>query len=312
MSVRVLLLQLDRRLPNGGAGIGPAGAPASRSRQKMNRHIVLLVVALGCGCFNEPGSTTTHSGVATSSPEGSSTAPSSSSTANDSDSGVAEGVDASGTTSLAESSEGVVGSTGDDLPEPRAVWRFDGDFVEDIVGADGVAEGRVSFVASPTGMAAGPLVLASVGAVSTLVRVRLDDLTGDQVLWSLGKAGNAQAPADNSFALALADGVLQVFTETGAGGINHTAVLGPVVPAGDWVTLVVTVDADTVRAYVDGAPGPSAFYVPPETTASDFYIGGFANPDSPTLTESLHGAIDELRIWDVVLDDEQVLAVSAR
>lgn len=291
--------------------------------------LVAIVAAATTGCFSDPASSSTGSSSPTDPEASSSEATSAGSTATSSD--VASSSDAtSTTTSSAETTTSIdtsAGSTGAELPQPRAAWRFDGDLTEDIENADALAVGSVQFISSPTGMAAAPatgayidasavgsLVLASKAAFTMLVRVRLDDLEGNQMLWSLGPAwaeGEGGEPAEhNATAFSVLDGQFHLLTETGE-GTNHYLDPAPAPPTAQWSTVVVAIEADFVRVYVDGALVGASEFVPSETSTTLFYIGGLMNPVDASDTDSLHGAIDDARFWDVVLDENQVALASA-
>ena len=76
-----------------------------------------------------------------------------------------------------------------------------------------------------------------------------------------------------------------------------------VLPLRTWHFVAVTFDGQQIRFYFDGLPdGPSAVHGPLCTNDSPLYIG----VDFPLTTEYWHGAIDELRIWDVPLSDAQI------
>lgn len=279
---------------------------------------LLLASALG-GCFSEPSSSS--DGDDDESDVGSSDTSSASSTSTSSASG------SSSSTTTASSSGGTgetsTGTTADDvIPEPRAIWRFDGDMVEDIGSADATAIGNVSFVESPSSMAAviaasssyidastaGSIVLEHKDALTILMQLRLDDHSGNQMLWSLGPASH-MASERNAMSLSVLDGVFHFFTETGAAevhGINPVS--AP--PPGQWFELVVVLDAGFVSIFFDRELAVTSPFVPVETSTTEFYIGGLLNTADPAQSIPLHGAIDEVRIWDVALDDDAVVAIS--
>lgn len=293
----------------------------------MRRHKVILAIALACGCFSENTGATDVADGSDSRAESavdsgdtstaSSTTTTSSASQSDPTTGSAEVSSAtSSDTSTADTSTTAESTS----PEPRAVWRFDGDLVEDIAGADATAVGSVDFVASPSSMAATPaassyidasaaglLVLANLDAFTVFMRLRMDDHVGSQVLWSLGPAYD-MSPERNAMALSNLDGLLRLFTETGAAE-NHTVDLSSTPAIGQWVEMVVVVDADDVRVFLDSQLAGASPFLPVETSTTELYIGGLLNTSEPTATLPLHGAIDEVRIWDIALDEAQVLAI---
>ena len=299
-----------------------ARSAANPTSCKMHRHTLALSAAAIAACFNDPGAASSESGLA-STDSSSAEAGTTALTAGDAVTSLAESSTGTSTTAASESTPG---STGEELPAPRAAWRFDGDLTEDVDGADALSVGSISFVSSPTSLAAapsassyidasavGPLVLAARDAFTMLVRVRLDDLVGNQMLWSLGPAwaeGMPGEPAEhNATAFSVLDGQFHLFTETGA-GTNHYVDPAPGPPPGQWTTVVVVVDADLVRVYVDGALAGASQFVPSETSTTFFYMAGLMNTEDPADTSTLHGAIDEARFWDVALEEEQAVAVS--
>ena len=78
---------------------------------------------------------------------------------------------------------------------------------------------------------------------------------------------------------------------------------GTVLTLKTWHFVAVTFDGQQVRFYTDGlSDGSSSVQGPLCTNTKPLYIG----VDFPLSTEYWHGAIDELRIWNVVLSDAQI------
>lgn len=274
-----------------------------------------LATALSSGCYYE--ASTSSSGEESSSDGGSESSESSSAISTS----TSDATDDLESTSEASSSSDAGGSTSGGevgpLPDPRALWLFDGDMLEEIASADATAIGVVSFASSPWGeaaapsttayidaSAAGPLVLEHKDAFSILMRLRLDDHSGNQILWSLGPASHMAAER-NAMALSTYDGVLHLFTETGVAQV-HEINIASAPEVGQWVQMVVVVEAGFIRIFFDGDLAGTAAFVSAETETTEFYMGGLLNTADPAQTISLHGAIDEVRIWDVALAEEHV------
>ncbi len=83
---------------------------------------------------------------------------------------------------------------------------------------------------------------------------------------------------------------------------------GTVIPLREWHYVTLTFDGANLKFYLDGHPdGTHAFAGPLCPNNQPLYIGA----DFPGGNEFWHGAIDELRIWDVALSDAQVLEAAA-
>jgi hypothetical protein len=78
---------------------------------------------------------------------------------------------------------------------------------------------------------------------------------------------------------------------------------GTVLSLKTWHFVAITFDGLRVRFYTDGQPdGESDVRGPLCTNNKPLYIG----VDFPLTTEYWHGAIDELRIWNAALSDQQI------
>ena len=87
-----------------------------------------------------------------------------------------------------------------------------------------------------------------------------------------------------------------------AGGMCETA--GNVVPADQWTHVAVTGDGTNFRIYVNGALSQESAFQTTDGTNATYYIGG-----DPTWTgESFSGMIDDMRIYDHVLSEDDVRA----
>lgn len=284
--------------------------------------VTWFMYVLNCGCYYEAsdpssdGSDDTVNEASEVESSGATTAISTSASA------ATEDLESS-STEVGSSDDGESSGTGGvgPLPEPRAIWQFDGDMVEEIASADATAIGLVSFASSPWGeaatpgtsayidaSAAGPLVLEHKDAFSILMRVRLNDHSGNQILWSLGPASHMAAER-NAMAFSAYDGVLHLFTETATAQV-HEINIATAPAVGQWVEMVVVIDAGFIRIFYDGEIAGTAPFVPVDTQTTEFYLGGLLNTADPAQTISLHGAIDEVRLWDVALADEHVAEIA--
>ena len=87
-----------------------------------------------------------------------------------------------------------------------------------------------------------------------------------------------------------------------AGGMCETA--GNVVPADQWTHLAVTGDGTNFRIYVNGELSQESAFQTTDGTNATYYIGG----DPQWTDESYSGMIDDMRIYDHVLGEDDVRA----
>jgi len=85
-----------------------------------------------------------------------------------------------------------------------------------------------------------------------------------------------------------------------AGGMCETA--ADVVPADQWTHVAVTGDGTNFRIYVNGALSQESAFQITDGTNVNYYIGG--NPTS--LNESYAGMVDDLRVYNHVLSEDDV------
>lgn len=296
-------------------------AEPSRRERVLFWAVGWLLYALHCGCYYEESTPSAGESDDTAD-EASETESSGATTVTSTSTATTEDIESSSTEAGSSDGSESSGTSGvGPLPEPRAIWQFDGDMVEEIASADATAIGLVSFASSPWGeaatpgtsayidaSAAGPLVLEHKDAFSILLRVRLNDHSGNQILWSLGPASHMAAER-NAMAFSAYDGVLHLFTETATAQV-HEINIATAPAVGQWVEMVVVIDAGFIRIFYDGEIAGTAPFVPVDTQTTEFYLGGLLNTADPAQTISLHGAIDEVRLWDVALADEHVAEIA--
>lgn len=85
---------------------------------------------------------------------------------------------------------------------------------------------------------------------------------------------------------------------------NYRSITSSVeIPANKWHHLAIIHDGAIAKLYIDGVEDTSATLPPPTNTNQSFYIGAAAK-DSPQ--NFFHGYIDEVRIWDDALSEDQL------
>lgn len=82
--------------------------------------------------------------------------------------------------------------------------------------------------------------------------------------------------------------------------------------AGVWYHLTVTFNTNTAKLYVNGSLVASVTTAQngnfnPSNSSSNFTVGAQRNYGSGTLSAPTDGVVDELKVWNVVLTDAQVL-----
>jgi hypothetical protein len=87
-----------------------------------------------------------------------------------------------------------------------------------------------------------------------------------------------------------------------AGGMCETA--SGVVPAGQWTHAAVTGDETNFRVYVNGELSQESAFQTTDGSNTMYYIGG----DPPTTGESYAGAVDDLRVYNHVLSQDDIRA----
>jgi len=85
-----------------------------------------------------------------------------------------------------------------------------------------------------------------------------------------------------------------------AGGMCETA--ANVVPADQWTHVAVTGDGTNFRIYVNGALSRESAFQKTDGSNATYYIGG----DPPTTGESYTGMVDDLRVYNHVLSQDNI------
>jgi hypothetical protein len=85
-----------------------------------------------------------------------------------------------------------------------------------------------------------------------------------------------------------------------AGGMCETA--AGVVPADQWTHVAVTGDGTNFRIYVNGALSQESAFQTTDGSNATYYIGG----DPPTTGESYTGIVDDLRVYNHVLSQDDI------
>jgi hypothetical protein len=85
-----------------------------------------------------------------------------------------------------------------------------------------------------------------------------------------------------------------------AGGMCETA--AGVVPADQWTHVAVTGDGTNFRVYVNGALSQESAFQTTDGSNATYYIGG----DPPTTGESYTGMVDDLRVYNHVLSEDDI------
>ena len=226
----------------------------------------------------------------------------------ESSTGEGSGSSSAGSSSSTGGDDSSSSTTGPALPQPLAVFHFDGDLLDASGnGYDAAAFGDVVFVPAPEGLAVrcasedayvdadalGEEMLMHLDGFTMFTRVRID---GVGRIW--GHITVGETPETNGTWLIVEDGALRFGTEIG-NGVNQVVALGP--PPKGWADVVIVVDGTTVAYYLDGVLQISTEYTPAETTNTQLAFCGYDLPGSP-----LEGAIDELRFFDVPLAADEV------
>jgi hypothetical protein len=207
-----------------------------------------------------------------------------------------------------------------DLPDPLAWYIFNGNANDQIGDADGVEVwATVPYVPGYDGLAAQFGVdtghfdlsaslgetyaaLVNASAFSVAARVRTDEYVGTYNLVSLRNKG--ETITSNALLIQVSEGYWRVYSETGA-GVDHLVNVADVPSLGDWHDVVFVFDGTDIRMYSDGVAVGETAYVPAETMATLLKVGASVDHELPW-----RGALDDLRIYDRVLTEDEALLLS--
>jgi hypothetical protein len=119
----------------------------------------------------------------------------------------------------------------------------------------------------------------------------------------MSKMLDGEFTSDNSWQLEYGDDGRPAFTTANAMDHKVDFAVEPVV-LGNWVHLAGTWDGETKRLYVDGVLEYELPFVV-DFDGSDILIGGDENDGAPALV--FDGNIDEVRIYDRALDEDEII-----
>ncbi|MGE3630607.1 MAG: LamG-like jellyroll fold domain-containing protein, partial [Sandaracinaceae bacterium] len=125
-------------------------------------------------------------------------------------------------------------------------------------------------------------------------------------------AGKGRGESDGSnldcnYAFGFSNDVLGADFEDMATGANHPIVGHTAIPIGEWHHVAASYDGTTWRLFVDGRLDAQrrANATPRHDSIQHFGIGAAFNSQG-VAAGRLHGAIDELRVWDRARDAEEI------
>ncbi len=141
--------------------------------------------------------------------------------------------------------------------------------------------------------------------MTVYVRVRASTWETDPILFGSGDTGE-QPEATNGLWLMVTGSLATIDTETGL-GVDNMVTLGTALPLDTWLDLVFLVNWDAADLYVNGEWTEYKPFVRIDPGAEHMQIGGWITAES-----ALNGAIDDLQVYDVLLDDAQIAALPSR
>jgi len=122
-----------------------------------------------------------------------------------------------------------------------------------------------------------------------------------------GRGENDQGNLNCNYAFGFAGDVLGADFEDDATGANHPVLGKTAVPMGEWHHVAATYDGTTWRLYLDGVLDGEreSGATPRADSIQHFGIGALFN-SSGTPAGRLHGALDEVRVWDHARSGEEI------
>ncbi len=115
-----------------------------------------------------------------------------------------------------------------------------------------------------------------------------------------GRGEGDGSNVDCNYAFGFVGDVLGADFEDMASGANHPVVGRTAIPRGEWHHVAASYDGTTWRLYVDGEPDGSASTggARPRADSVQHFALGTAMNSTGTPAGRLHGALDEVRVWD--------------
>jgi hypothetical protein len=198
-------------------------------------------------------------------------------------------------------------------------WEFEGDFKDSSAGHDGDPRGNATIVYDVTrnsNVLSLPGGLLDGDAVATPAIGDLDEFT--IMMWinaeTLGSGADKisffSTPAAASVGLQIQSRAqnLQVLVGTGEG---TNKIDGSALSLNEWFHLAVTFKSDELAGYINGELDVSkVLTAAPAAAVGEAYIGNWANPDG-LFVRGLTGKMDDVRIYDTVLSQEEILQTMA-
>jgi hypothetical protein len=123
-----------------------------------------------------------------------------------------------------------------------------------------------------------------------------------------GRGENDGSNLDCNYSFGFWGEVLGADFEDAATGLNHPVTGRRAIPIGEWHHVAATYDGTTWRLYVDGALDGAAATGGAEPRADSIQHFGVGTSFNSTGVAAgrLHGAIDELRVWNHARDEAQL------
>jgi len=115
-----------------------------------------------------------------------------------------------------------------------------------------------------------------------------------------GRGEDDGSNVDCNYAFGFVGEVLGADFEDMASGANHPVLGRTAIPRGEWHHVAASYDGTTWRLYVDGVPDGSATTggARPRADSIQHFALGTAMNSSGAPAGRLHGALDEVRVWD--------------
>jgi hypothetical protein len=199
-----------------------------------------------------------------------------------------------------------------EMPAPVAHWRFEGDALDASGnGFDGVANDSVSFESGAAhfdGQSSFVDVSAFAakfneiaGEMTVYARVKSTDWSTNPIL--LGSGGDGESEETNGLWLTIVNDKASIGSETGAGE-DHVVSVGEALPLDTWVDLVFLVNWESLDVYQDGEYVEYRPFTRIEPLDAHAQIGARL-----PAVNVLNGDLDDVQVYDVLLDDEQISAL---